>query len=285
MPKNTIMPQPKLAFAAAMGSATAATLLGCEAHEVMSHVSAGLSLIEHFTLQKPDSTAIEVFFQGGRDHLAARAVGAFSMLPLNLPEAADLLTPDLMSRLAEPADHLSRAIAAGRTEAMDEMAVDRSRDFWARLGDGAEGSSFDGGLMPTTGDGAGDAGVSTASGPSSTPTFMDIARQAIGDLETILRAWGAWSVAWKVFSKIRGVLSPGPAGTPDHGAGEPETEGSVVAGNPTPSRDLDAGVTASEEPIPARPADNLNHPPPPPSARRPTLRRVEPQDQTPEMAP
>lgn len=291
MQMNAIMPKPKLAFAAAMGSATAATLLGCASHDVMTHVSAGLSLIEHFTHQKPDAAAIEAFFQGGRDHLAARAFGTLAMFPFGLPDVADLLTPDLVSRLAEPVEHFARAISAGRAEAMDETVVDRSKDFWARLEassgmpSGTDGATFDGSPIPSPGAESRAGGATSAPGTPSSPTFLDIARQAVGDLETILRAWGAWSVAWKVFSKIRGILSPGSAGAPDHGAGEPGQEGPASASDPTSARDLDAGVATSEDPIPARPADNLNHPPPPPAARRPALRRVETQDQSPEMAP
>lgn len=287
---TAITPRPKLAFAAAMGSATAATLLGCDPHEIMTHVSTGLSLIEHFTRSKPDPVSIEVFFQGGRDHLSARMLGTLAMFPNDPPLMAQFLTPDLLSRLEGPMEHLARAIPAGRPEALDEVAMDRSKDFWSRLDAGsgraapADGSSFDGASLhsaasrPETGRAEG--------GAPSSPTLFDIARNAVKDLENILRAWGGWSMAWKVFSKMRSVLSSRPDETPEAVAdrpGYPELPGTLQQGTPergAPGRAAQPAeqqaaandgvpeLSVSEDPLPLKSASNLNYPPPPAATRR-----------------
>lgn len=275
---TAITQRPKLAFAAAMGSATAATLLGCDPHEIMTHVSTGLSLIEHFTRSKPDPVSIEVFFQGGRDHLSARMLGTLAMFPNDPPLMAQFLTPDLLSRLEGPMEHLARAIPAGRPEALDEVAMDRSKDFWSRLDAGsgraapADGSSFDGASLhsaasrPETGRAEG--------GAPSSPTLFDIARNAVKDLENILRAWGAWSMAWKVFSRMRNVLSPRPTEGSEPAADRSEQLEQGDAGRAADPAEVQAAETdvrpvlvAREDPIPLNPADNLNHPPPPAATR------------------
>lgn len=267
---TAITPRPKLAFAAAMGSATAATLLGCDPHEIMTHVSTGLSLIEHFTQGKPDPVSIEVFFQGGRDHLSARMLGTLAMFPDDPPLISQFLTQDILSRLEDPMEHLARAIPAGRPEALDETAMDRSRDFWSRLEAGsgrvppADGTSLDGASFRP----------STSQPEASRATLIDIARQAVKDLENILRAWGAWSMAWKVFSRMRNVLSPRPTEGSEPAADRSEQLEQGDAGRAADPAEVQAAETdvrpvlvAREDPIPLNPADNLNHPPPPAATR------------------
>lgn len=161
-------------FAAAIGAATASTMVGCEVTTALHHVTTGLAMLDFFVGSASDTATVEAFFAGGKDALSIQGMD-----------------------LARKAIDGGHQVSAEADKALTEMMAHRSAPR-------ADGSTA-GTLMQ--GQGTDQDKVSA--------TVIDAARDVLGMLDAVVRTWGVFKFAQRIYQWGRhGLDSRAPDAAP-----------------------------------------------------------------------